>query len=96
MAFASSTHDIAADGLYIASLSRKQQAEYAGWQGAFYNVARIFSMGGLIWLAGFLQDHFAAADVADKAGSNAPWLRSRRGHAPRDRSQRYRSGHEVS
>ena len=40
IAFWSSTHDIAADGLYIASLSSKQQAEYAGWQGAFYNIAR--------------------------------------------------------
>jgi PAT family beta-lactamase induction signal transducer AmpG len=63
MAFASSTHDIAADGLYIASLSSKEQAAYAGWQGAFYNVARIFSMGGLIWLAGFLQARFAGASI---------------------------------
>src|SRR5581483_823944 len=39
----SSTHDIAADGLYIASLSAKEQAAYAGWQGGFYNVARFFS-----------------------------------------------------
>ena len=38
VAFASSTHDIAADGLYIASLSPKEQAAYAGWSGAFYNV----------------------------------------------------------
>src|SRR5215469_390881 len=29
VAFCSSTHDIAADGLYIGSLSSKQQAEYA-------------------------------------------------------------------
>ena len=70
MAFASSTHDIAADGLYIASLTPKQQAAYAGWQGAFYNVARIFSMGGLVWLAGFLQDRFAAA------GAPAPMVRA--------------------
>jgi len=63
VAFASSTHDIAADGLYIASLSPREQASYAGWCGAFYNVARIFSMGGLIWLAGFLQERFAAAQV---------------------------------
>jgi PAT family beta-lactamase induction signal transducer AmpG len=70
MAFASSTHDIAADGLYIASLTPKQQAAYAGWQGAFYNVARIFSMGGLVWLAGFLQDHFAAS------GAAAPMVRA--------------------
>src|SRR5205823_5470375 len=48
VAFCSSTHDIAADGLYIASLTAKQQAAYAGWQGGFYNVARFFSQGGLI------------------------------------------------
>ena len=55
IAFWSSTHDIAADGLYIASLSSKQQAEYAGWQGAFYNIARFVSQGGLLILAGYLE-----------------------------------------
>ncbi len=54
-ALCSSTHDIAADGLYIASLSNKQQAAYAGWQGGFYNAARFFSQGGLIILAGYLE-----------------------------------------
>ncbi len=58
LGFCSATHDIAADGIYIASLSPKDQAAYAGWQGAFYNVARIFSMGGLIWLTGYLQERF--------------------------------------
>jgi MFS transporter, PAT family, beta-lactamase induction signal transducer AmpG len=58
LGFCSATHDIAADGLYIVSLSREQQAAYAGWQGAFYNVARIFSMGGLIWVTGLLQERF--------------------------------------
>jgi len=55
VALCSSTHDIAADGLYIASLSAKEQASYAGWQGGFYNVARFFSQGGLIILAGLLE-----------------------------------------
>ena len=55
VALSSSTHDIAADGLYIASLSAKQQAAYAGWQGGFYNVARFFSQGGLLILAGYLE-----------------------------------------
>jgi MFS transporter, PAT family, beta-lactamase induction signal transducer AmpG len=70
MAFASSTHDIAADGLYIASLSPKEQAAYVGWQGAFYNVARIFSMGGLIWLAGSLQQRFV------DSGTSQPMVRA--------------------
>jgi PAT family beta-lactamase induction signal transducer AmpG len=55
VAFCSSTHDIAADGLYIASLSTREQAAYAGWQSGFYSVARLFSQGGLIILAGFLE-----------------------------------------
>ncbi len=55
VAICSSTHDIAADGLYIASLSDKQQAAYAGWQGGFYNVARFFSQGGLLIVAGYLE-----------------------------------------
>jgi len=58
LGFCSSTHDIAADGIYIASLTPKDQAAYAGWQGAFFNIARIFSMGGLIWLTGVLQERF--------------------------------------
>ena len=53
--FCSSSHDIVADGLYIASLTSKQQSAYAGWQGGFFNVARFFSQGGLIILAGFLE-----------------------------------------
>src|SRR3974390_1347484 len=56
IAFCSSTHDIAADGLYIASLSSKQQAEYAGWQGAFYKLPRFVSQGGLLILAGQLEN----------------------------------------
>jgi MFS transporter, PAT family, beta-lactamase induction signal transducer AmpG len=55
VAFCSSSHDIVADGLYIASLNAKQQSAYAGWQGGFFNVARFFSQGGLIILAGFLE-----------------------------------------
>lgn len=55
VSFCSSSHDIVADGLYIASLNAKQQSAYAGWQGGFFNVARFFSQGGLIILAGFLE-----------------------------------------
>lgn len=54
-ALASSTHDIVCDGLYIASLSDKQQAAYAGWQGAFFNAGKFISLGGLVILAGYLE-----------------------------------------
>ena len=59
----SATHDIAADGLYIGSLSSKQQAAYAGWQGGFFNVARFFSMGGLVILAGYLEKRMDVAQA---------------------------------
>ena len=65
VAFCSSTHDIAADGLYIASLSPKEQAAYTGWQGGFYNAARFFSQGGLIILAGYLELRVGAPPVQD-------------------------------
>ena len=55
LGFCSATHDIAADGIYIADLTPKEQAAYVGWQGAFYNLARIFCMGGLLWLVGSLR-----------------------------------------
>ncbi len=55
IAFNSATHDIAADGVYINTLTPKQQAEYVGWQGAFYNVAKILSQGALVYLAGKLE-----------------------------------------
>jgi len=55
IAFNSATHDIAADGVYIHALTQKQQAEYVGWQGAFYNVAKVLSQGGLVYVAGKLE-----------------------------------------
>jgi PAT family beta-lactamase induction signal transducer AmpG len=55
IAFNSATHDIAADGVYINTLSPKQQARYVGWQGAFYNVAKVLSQGGLVYVAGRLE-----------------------------------------
>jgi len=58
VALASSTHDIVADGIYIASLSAREQAAYAGWQGAFFNAAKFLSLGGLLILAGALEDRF--------------------------------------
>jgi PAT family beta-lactamase induction signal transducer AmpG len=61
VAFASATHDIAADGLYIASLSARQQAEYAGWQGGFYNTAKFIAVGGLVVLAGNFEKSMDAA-----------------------------------
>jgi|FLOH01.1.fsa_nt_gi MFS transporter, PAT family, beta-lactamase induction signal transducer AmpG len=55
IAFNSATHDIAADGVYINTLSPDQQARYVGWQGAFYNVAKVLSQGALVYVAGRLE-----------------------------------------
>lgn len=65
LGFCSATHDIAADGIYIAALTAKQQAAYVGWQGGCYNLARIFCTSALIWLIGILTDRFARAHVAN-------------------------------
>ncbi|MCX7220419.1 MAG: MFS transporter [Burkholderiales bacterium] len=63
VAISAATHDIAADGLYIASLSNKQQAAYAGWQGAFFNAGKFISLGGLVVLAGHLEKSMPPAQA---------------------------------
>lgn len=55
VAFCGATHDIAADGIYINALTNKEQAKYIGWQGAFYNMAKIVGSGALVYLAGTLE-----------------------------------------
>ena len=54
IAFFGATQDMAADGIYPSELSPSQQARYVGWQGTFYNVAKLFSNGGMVFLAGVL------------------------------------------
>jgi PAT family beta-lactamase induction signal transducer AmpG len=61
VSLASSTHDIVADGIYISSLDAREQAAYAGWQGAFFNAAKFISLGGLLILAGELEGRFGIA-----------------------------------
>jgi MFS transporter, PAT family, beta-lactamase induction signal transducer AmpG len=53
--FSGATHDIATVGIYLNQLSQEDQAKYVGWQGAFYNVAKILSSGALVYLAGELE-----------------------------------------
>lgn len=55
VAFCGATHDVVADGTYIGLLSNKGQARYIGWQGAFYNLAKIISSGALVYFAGVLE-----------------------------------------
>ena len=58
IAISGATHDIACDGVYMNVLSRDKQAEYIGWQGAAYNLAKVLTAGGLVYLAGQLEEHF--------------------------------------
>jgi PAT family beta-lactamase induction signal transducer AmpG len=55
VSLASSTHDVAADGLYIQTLSAREQAIYAGWLGTFWNGGKLFVQGALVVLAGHLE-----------------------------------------
>lgn len=64
VAFSGATHDIAADGVYMSELSAAEQAKYIGWQGAFYNLAKLVATGGLVWFAGWLYNRFSAEGAA--------------------------------
>lgn len=56
MAFASASHDIAADGFYMLALPQHQQAAFVGVRSTFYRLASIACNGGMVWLAGELHD----------------------------------------
>ena len=64
IAFSGATHDIATDGVYMTELSKSDQAKYIGWQGAFYNIAKIVASGGLVYLAGWLVKRFGGVEGA--------------------------------
>lgn len=54
MAFASATHDIAADGFYMLGLKQHEQAAFVGVRSTFYRLANIAGQGLLVYLAGEL------------------------------------------
>ena len=56
MAFASASHDIAADGFYMLALPQHGQAAFVGVRSTFYRLANIGGQGGLVYLAGVLQE----------------------------------------
>ena len=55
VAFSSATHDIAADGFYILSLSDHEQAWFVGIRNTFYRLAMITGQGILVMVAGYLE-----------------------------------------
>ncbi len=56
--FASGTQDIAADAVYMTSLTTRVQAQYAGIQGMCWNAGAIFASGLLVIVTGRLHDNF--------------------------------------
>jgi PAT family beta-lactamase induction signal transducer AmpG len=54
-AFASATHDIAADGFYMLALNHKEESFFVGIRSTFYRLSSIFGQGVLVFIAGVLE-----------------------------------------
>ena len=54
-AFASATHDIAADGYYMLAHSPSSQAAFIGIRSTFYRIASVFGQGVLVFIAGHIE-----------------------------------------
>lgn len=63
IAFSGATNDIATDGIYLDVLTPKLQAEFIGWQGASYNIAKIIAAGPLVYLAGTLEEQMGVVNA---------------------------------
>lgn len=64
IAFSSATHDIAADGFYILGLENKEQELYVGLRNTFYRIGMVLGQGGLVMLAGLLQESGASIPIS--------------------------------
>ncbi|PTX90995.1 AmpG family muropeptide MFS transporter [Opitutus sp. ER46] len=71
MAFSSATHDIAADGFYMLAMPPHQQAAFVGVRSTFYRMATLTGQGGLVYLAGALQERYGSVT---KAWSIVFWI----------------------
>jgi PAT family beta-lactamase induction signal transducer AmpG len=71
MAFASATHDIAADGFYMLSMSKHEQAWWVGLRSTFYRTAMIVGSGLLVVLAGGLESKNGLPPVEIPVCANA-------------------------
>ena len=74
MAFASATHDIAADGFYMLSLTKHEQAWWVGLRSTFYRTAMIVGSGLLVVLAGVLESKngLPPVEIPVRASTQAP------------------------
>ncbi|MDE6872715.1 MAG: MFS transporter [Bacteroidales bacterium] len=63
-AFASATHDIAADGFYMLALDPGSQSMFVGIRSTFYRLSSIFGQGVLVVLAGILETRLGNIPLA--------------------------------
>ncbi len=56
VAFASATHDIAADGFYMIALDERRQSLFVGIRSTFYRIASVFGQGIIVVMAGILEE----------------------------------------
>jgi len=64
MAFASASHDIAADGFYMLALPQHSQAAFVGVRSTFYRLANITGQGALVYGAGELTERTGSVATA--------------------------------
>jgi MFS transporter, PAT family, beta-lactamase induction signal transducer AmpG len=74
MAFASATHDVAADGFYMLGLTKHEQVWWVGLRSTFYRTAMIVGSGILVVLAGVLESKngLPPVEIAVNASTSAP------------------------
>ncbi|MBP5635789.1 MAG: MFS transporter, partial [Bacteroidales bacterium] len=57
-AFASATHDIAADGYYMLALDQHRQSAFVGVRNTFYRIGSVFGQGVIVVIAGLLETRY--------------------------------------
>lgn len=73
LAFSSATHDIAADGFYMLSLTEYQQSFFVGIRSTFYRIAMLAGQGFLVMLAGYFEILFGAGKTGSKGPVRDAW-----------------------
>ena len=96
-AFASATHDIAADGFYMLALNQRDQSFFVGIRSTFYRLSSVFGQGIIVVVAGLLEKRLGNVPLAWTAtltgcsvlfGAIALWHTFFLPHPPSDRDSR--------
>lgn len=66
IAFASATHDIAADGFYMLALGEQEQSLFVGIRSTFYRISSVFGQGVIVVVAGLLEERMGRIPSAWK------------------------------